>query len=96
MRHRSRRIALALLAACLLVGTACSTPTRTVTTTETYECAPADATGERDCELVSRETRKEKPDSHGCGGIVSCGFGAVGQVIALPFRILGVVLDVVF
>ncbi|MAE96594.1 MAG: hypothetical protein CL910_18250 [Deltaproteobacteria bacterium] len=87
-----------LLLASLLGSAGCHSPTRTVTITETIECEAPDAEGERDCRTVSRETRTEKPDRehHGCDGIVSCGFGAVGEVIALPFRILGVVLDVIF
>lgn len=72
--------------------------TRTVTTVETVECTPPDDEGERDCKTVKRETRVETEDDrdHGCGGIVSCGASAAGQVIALPFRIVGLVLDTVF
>jgi len=97
MTRMRRRTAGVLLAACLIVGAGCSTPSRTVTTTETRECTPADAEGERECHTVSIETTTSEPEVHdGCDGILSCGLGAVGQVVALPFRILGLVLDVVF
>ena len=87
-----------LLLTCVLWGAGCHSPTTTVTTIETIECTTPGEKGARDCRTVSRETRTEKPewDHHGCDGIVSCSFSVLGEVIALPFRILGVVLDVIF
>lgn len=35
-------------------------------------------------------------DDDGCGGTVSCSAEMVGDVIALPFRIVGDVVDFIF
>ncbi len=96
---RIHRLFLPLGLALLLASAGCQSPTRTVTTTETRECT-VDEDGERECETVSRTTHTEEAghevEIFGCDGIVSCTFSAAGQVIALPFRILGLVFDVIF
>jgi hypothetical protein len=35
-------------------------------------------------------------DSDGCGGTISCSAETVGDVIALPFRLVGDVVDFIF
>ena len=76
----------------------CAHETTTVTTTETSECADVlHVEGEVDPE--SCETRVEETvittEIDRCHGIVSCTFVVVGEVIALPFRILGEALGAI-
>lgn len=88
---------IALLGAAPL--TACNGKVKTVTTTETIECEedPDDYAEEyRECTEVRRETTVVTEDDSGCHGAVSCSLSMVGELIALPFRIVGVVLDAVF
>ena len=100
-------IALAvLLSAAPLLG--CAHETRTVTTTETLECADAEryeygeevedyeAELDRDCTQIRRETTVTTETGSDCHGAVSCSFSLVGQLVSLPFRILGEVLDAIF
>jgi hypothetical protein len=43
------------------------------------------------------ETVTEKESSGPwCGGILSCSFEGIGWVLALPFRLAGGVIDVIF
>lgn len=100
------RIAIATILVAALVGATlpgCAHEARTVTTTETVECAEApdpyfedDFEQERECREVRRETTVVTERDPGCHGIVSCSFRVVGAVVSLPFRILGEVFDTVF
>lgn len=86
---------LALAIAPLALG--CAHRTTTVTTTTTRECPgdPADdEVAPRDaCEVVEETVETTEPGR--CHGLVSCTFVVVGEVIALPFRIVGAAVDVV-
>lgn len=96
----------ALLGAAPLLG--CAHETRTITTTETLECAGAEGYGyeeaaedyedelDRDCTQIRRETIVTTETGSDCHGAVSCSFSLVGQLVSLPFRILGAVLDAIF
>jgi len=79
----------------------CSTRRTSETTTETIEY-PAGATlpdgqiAERDTEVrVTRETTTVTEKESGCGGVVGCTAKFTWEVIKLPFRIVGVLVDVI-
>jgi hypothetical protein len=94
-------ISVALLLTAPISG--CSSTRKTSTTTVTTAEAPtsiADQPTQRPTAKViteKTETVTEK-DSSGpwCGGILSCTVEGVGWVIALPFRLIGGAIDVVF
>ena len=97
------RIAIAFALVVLLAAvplTACNGKVKTITTTETIECEPDPddyAEEYRECTEVRRETTVvTHADDSGCHGAVSCSLAAVGGLIALPFKIVGVVLDAIF
>lgn len=101
-----RWTALSLLVCAFLVGapglSGCSTQRKTETTTETLE-VPAGATlpdgqmAERDTQVnVTRETTTVTEKESGCGGPVGCTAKLTWEVIKLPFRILGSLLDLLF
>lgn len=104
------RIAIAVVLLALLAAplAGCGPKVKTITTTETIECAERDDYGSdygfeeepgRDCTEVRRETtvvteRSERESS--CHGAISCSVSLVGGLVTLPFRILGEVLDTIF
>lgn len=87
----------------LLVLAGCNTPPTTTTiTTTTVECTAVEDTSEegtapgtRECITIDEETTTSHRPRQ-CHGILSCSFWVTGEAIALPFRALGVALDVVF
>ena len=87
---------IALLILITLLG-ACAHGRHAVTRTETVECVEvrneAGDTLERDCSKKTTKVHRERP---GCHGVITCTGHVVGEVIALPFRIAGAVLDVAF
>ena len=97
----NRSVARHLAGVALLILTvplaACTHGHATVTRTETIECVEVrDEQGqpiERECETA--HTRIER-DPGGCHGVITCTGHVVGEVIALPFRITGAVLGVLF
>lgn len=69
-------------------------------TTRTVECAASEddsedgAVDSRECTSIREETTvSHRPPK--CHGVLSCSFCVAGEAIALPFRGLGTVLDVV-
>lgn len=81
-------------------GSTRKTSTTTVTTEEAPEStAPPAATSQPATKVVTEksETVTEKESSGPwCGGILSCSFEGIGWVLALPFRLAGGVIDVIF
>lgn len=80
----------------------CSGHRKTETTTETIQ-VPAGATlpdgrvAERDTPLtVTRETTTVREKESGCGGLLGCTAKAGWELVKLPFRIVGSILDLVF
>lgn len=103
MRIAIAMVLVAVLGAAPLLG--CAHEVRTVTTTETVECADerdpyfeedVEEQSERECRELRRETTVVTEHDPGCHGAVSCSFTLVGSLVSLPFRILGEVLDTVF
>lgn len=94
--NRTHIAALAVLAAGILPAAGCANH-HTVTKTKTVECVEIrDVDGntiDRECETARTRTEHDRNDCH---GVISCTAHAAGEVIALPFRITGAVLDVVF
>jgi len=102
---RPARLALPLLVAALALATpglsGCSTKRKTETTTETIEY-PAGSTlpdgevAERDTTVkITRETSTVTEKESGCGGVVGCTAKFTWEVIKLPFRIVGFVVDII-
>ena len=86
----------ALLLACLLIlGAAgatggCSSRT-TTTTTHTTEPGPGDNT------TVHTETKTTEQETSGpSGGILSSTINAIGFVLALPFKLVGGLIELIF
>ena len=87
----------------LLVLASCNTPPTTTTiTTTTVECVTLEDGSEDGAALETQECttiNEETTTSHRprqCHGILSCSFWVAGEAIALPFRALGALLDIVF
>lgn len=85
-----RKLTMAFLVAALaLNGAGCAT--RTTTVTKTIE-RPAES--DQDPRVVEQETtvtRESEPR-----GIISTAFHVVGEILALPFRIVGGLLQILF
>jgi hypothetical protein len=79
-----------MLSAFLLAG--CATQTRTVRTETTYEPAP----GEPRAEATTRTTTETSSSTEQEGGVVSGAVDIVGKTIALPFRAVGGLVDLIF
>jgi hypothetical protein len=79
-----------LLSGFLLAG--CATQTRTVRTETTYEPTP----GEARAEATTRTTTETNTSTEQEGGIVSGAVDIVGKTIALPFRAVGGLVDLIF
>jgi hypothetical protein len=101
---RTRALVTPLLVALLAavpVLSSCSTKRATETTTETIEypagsTLPGGEVAERDTQVrITRETTTVKEKESGCGGAVGCTGKVVWEVIKLPFRILGFVVDLI-
>jgi len=89
--HNVRQLVLSIsLGLLVLVG--CSTQTRTVKTetVQTTEPAPASAVVTK-TETETIETRSEPQ-----GGILSGTVDVVGKTLALPFRVVGGLIDLIF
>jgi len=93
-----------LLVCALLLATpgasGCSSKRKTETITETIEY-PAGATlpdgqvAQRDTQVqVTRERTTVTDEESGCGGVLSCTGKVAWEIVKLPFRIVGFVLDV--
>jgi hypothetical protein len=70
----------------------CATQTRTVTTETTYEPAAAPATAQ----ATTRTTTETETESKQEGGVLSGTVDIVGKTIALPFRVVGGLVDLIF
>jgi hypothetical protein len=77
----------------LLVFTACATQTRTVTTETTYDPAPASYATPATTRTTTETHTESQQES---GGILSGTVDVVGKTIALPFRVVGGLVDLIF
>jgi hypothetical protein len=103
--RRPRRLVAPLLVCALLLaapgGSGCGGKRTTETTTETMEypagsTLPGGEVAERDTKVqVTRETTTVTEPESGCGGVLSCTGKVVWEIVKLPFRILGFVVDIV-
>jgi hypothetical protein len=96
-------LAAALAVTLLLTGpglAGCATKRTTETTTEVIEypagsTLPDGTVAERDTQVrITRENTTVTERESGCGGVVGCTAKFTWEVIKLPFRILGFVLDI--
>ena len=70
----------------------------TTVTTRTSECIEPSRSHDADhpaCERVVEKVRITTEQDN-CHGLFSCTFVVAGEVVALPFRIVGAAFDVVF
>ena len=77
----------------------CSSTTTTKTTTvSTQPAYNASANPEYRAEPVvhTTETVETEETSASCGGVIGCTVEVVGTVLALPFRAVGLLIDVIF
>lgn len=88
-----RWISLVLAACVAALWLGCAHETTTKTTTTTSACP--ESLGSEDCETTVEET-VVTTEVDRCHGVLSCTFVAVGEVIALPFRIVGAALGGLF
>lgn len=92
-------LTLALLFATPLVSS-CTTKRKTTETTETIEYPagsqlPDGGIAEDDTTVtVTRETTTTEEKETGCGGVLGCTAKFTWEVIKLPFKIVGFVLDI--
>jgi hypothetical protein len=77
----------------LIAFTGCATQSRTVTTETTYDPAPASASAQTTTRTTT-ETHTETQEES--GGILSGTVDVVGKAIALPFRAVGGLVDLIF
>ncbi len=75
----------------LVLFLGCATQTRTVRTETTYEPAPAAYSAQS-----TRQTTTETHTQQESGGILSGAVDVVGKTIALPFRAVGGLVDLIF
>lgn len=83
-----------LLFSGLIMTSACSTQSRTVQT-ESYETRQ-DAAGPNDTVVKKSETTETETSSTESGGVISGTVDIVGKTLALPFRFVGGLIDLVF
>ena len=86
-----------LLLAGVLLTAACSTQSKT-TRTESYETTRDHSTaGPADGAVVKRtETTESERSSTESGGVISGTVDIVGKTLALPFRVVGGLIDLAF
>ena len=89
--HKQLRSCSLLLGLVLLLA-GCSTQTKTVSTETTYQPAPASATAQ----ATTRTTTETQTETQQEGGLISGTVDIVGKTIALPFRLVGGLVDLVF
>jgi hypothetical protein len=80
----------------LLLMSACSTQSKTVKT-ESYETAQDNSTAAANGAVVKKtETTETEKSSTESGGIISGTVDIVGKTLALPFRLVGGLIDLAF
>lgn len=85
-----------LLLSGLLLTSACSTQSRTVKT-ESYETTQDNSTAGANGAMVKKsETTETEKSSTQSGGVISGTVDIVGKTLALPFRAVGGLIDLVF
>lgn len=67
-----------------------------VTTTETVENEPTDETKASKKTVVKEEVKEETEDSGGDFGILGTTVSLIGEIIALPFRLVAGIIDFIF
>jgi hypothetical protein len=72
--------------------------TKEITVVEEVRAAPASEQGTEPPRTVKTTTTSETTSekSGGCGGLLSCTVDVAGAIIALPFKIVGALIDVIF
>jgi hypothetical protein len=83
------------LALAVLLFAACSTQTKTVKTETVYETAPATASADSTVTRTeSTEIRTETENES--SGILSGTVDIIGKTLALPFKLVGGLIDLIF
>jgi hypothetical protein len=84
-----------LLLSGLLLTSACSTQSKTVKT-ESYETTQDNSTAAANGTVQKRETTETEKSSTESGGVISGTVDIIGKTLALPFRAVGGLIDLVF
>lgn len=84
-----------LLLSGVLLMSACTTQSKTVKT-ESYETTPDSASASNGTVVKKTETTEVEKSSTESGGIISGTVDIVGKTLALPFRAVGGLIDLVF
>lgn len=84
-----------LLLSGLLLTSACATQSRTVQT-ESHETRYDDRAGRDGTVIKKSETTQSETSSTESGGVISGTVDIVGKTLALPFRFVGGLIDLVF
>lgn len=84
-----------ILLAGLLLTSACSTQTKTVKT-ESYETTQDSAAGANGTVVQKTQTTETEKSSTESGGVISGTVDIVGKTLALPFRAVGGLIDLIF
>ena len=85
-----------LLLSGVLLTSACSTQSKTVKT-ESYETTQDNSTNAANGGVVKKtETTETEKSSTESGGVISGTVDIIGKTIALPFRFVGGLIDLVF
>jgi hypothetical protein len=96
---QNRYLSLILTVLFVFIISGCSSTTTTKTTTVSTEPAyNSSVHPEYRAEPVVKttETVETEETSTSCGGIIGCTVEVVGTVLALPFRAVGLLIDVIF
>ena len=84
-----------LLLSGLLLTSACSTQSKTVKT-ESYETARDGTPGSSGSVVKKSETTETEKSSTQTGGVLSGTVDIVGKTLALPFRLMGGLIELAF
>lgn len=94
MRRSARSLAVVLLIAVL--GAGCASRTKTVVSSRTVHAAAAPQPQAPSSTVVERETATTTTTPAEPRGVLSTVVHVIGEIIALPFRLIGGVLRAIF
>jgi hypothetical protein len=89
------KTAACLMLAGVLLTSACSTQSKTVRT-ESYETAQDNTPGSNGAVVKKSETTETEKSSTQSGGVLSGTVDIVGKTLALPFRLMGGLIELAF
>ena len=91
-----RRFQTLLVIGTLALSTAGCASHKTSTVSVTREEVPSASSTGGPSHIVTETKETTTENNNSCGGIISCTAEGVGFLLALPFRLIGGVIDVIF